>query len=109
MELFTIGSDYLVEPVYQDIREGESSADALLRLLREQGYVAYYTGTPSSGFYLAYIGDGDKTNKRYNGAVNSQSVYGSPPRPGNWTSPPLSLPFTSFAGKNHELFQRPGL
>lgn len=81
VELFTIGSDYLVEPVYQDIREGESSADALLRLLREQGYVAYYTGTPSSGFYLAYIGDGDKTNKRYNGAVNSQSVYGSPASP----------------------------
>lgn len=81
VELFTIGSDYLVEPVYQDIREGESSADALLRLLHEQGYVAYYTGTPSSGFYLAYIGDGDKTNKRYNGAVNSQSMYGSPASP----------------------------
>lgn len=41
-------------PIY----EGETSAEQLIRLLRNNGFVGYYGGTPKSAFYLGYIADG---------------------------------------------------
>lgn len=81
VELFTIGCGYLVEPVKVDIREGENAADSLIRVLHEQGYVAYYGGSLSKSFYLAYIGDGTQTRKKYNGYTNSRNENGTPASP----------------------------
>ena len=81
VELFTIGCGYLVEPVEMDIREGENAAEQLLCLLHGCGYVGYYGGTPQKSFYLAYVGDGAQTRKKYNGYTNSQNAYGAPPSP----------------------------
>jgi hypothetical protein len=82
VELFTIGCDYLIEPVYFDIKEGETSATQLLRLLHQYGYVGLYGGTPDKAFYLAYVGDGNKTNK-FQGRTNSSTLLGSPSSPKN--------------------------
>lgn len=71
VELNTIGCGYLVEPTHVDILEGETAAQILLKLLQDKGYAAYYGGSPQKGFYLAYIADGDKTNKNYNGYILS--------------------------------------
>ena len=74
VELFTIGCGYLVEPVRQNIVEGEASAQELLRLLHANGYVCYYGGTTQKSFYLAYVADGDKTANKYNGYINSRAA-----------------------------------
>ena len=49
-------------PIY----EGETAAEQLIRLLSENGYVGYYSGTPEQGFYLGYIADGTSQNEKYN-------------------------------------------
>ena len=77
IELFTIGCGYLVEPFQFDIIEGENAADALLRIVRENGYIAYYGGSTDAAFYLAYIADGNKTEKTYN-SYTSSSAPGNP-------------------------------
>ena len=59
VELFTIENSYLIKPVYVDIREGETSAETLLRILNENGFGAYYSGSVENSFYLAYISSGD--------------------------------------------------
>ena len=82
VELFTIGCGYLVEPIYFDIREGETSATELLRLLHRYGYVGYYGGTPENSFYLAYVGDGNKT-KKFQNRTNSSTLLGMPDAPKN--------------------------
>ena len=81
VELFTIGCGYLVEPVERDILEGENTAQALLRLLHDSGYIAFYGGSDQSAFYLAYIADGDNPNENYNGYRSSRLVYGVPASP----------------------------
>jgi len=80
IELFTIGCGYLTPPVCVDIIEGETSAQALIRLIHKNGYTAFYSGTPESAFYLAYIGDGDITSK-YQSRTNSYSLFGAPSSP----------------------------
>ena len=77
VEAFTVGGGYIVNPVSVPIYEGETSADQLLRLLKNSGYTAYYGGSSSSSFYLAYIADGDKTAKRFNG-YNRGEIPSSP-------------------------------
>lgn len=73
VEAFTLGCGYLVAPVSVPVYEGETAADALLRLLKNNGYNAYYGGSASASFYLAYIADGDKTSKRFNGYTRGES------------------------------------
>ena len=58
VEAFTVGCGYIIEPTEVPIREGETAAEQLLRLLSENGLVGYYGGTAKSSFYLAYIADG---------------------------------------------------
>lgn len=81
IELFTLGGGYLVAPTMVDIKEGETSATALLRLLHQNGYVGFYGGSPQKAFYLAYIADGAKSESNYNGYQNSRSVMGAPSSP----------------------------
>ena len=81
IELFTIGNGYLVEPTMIDVMEGETAADALLKLLHQHGYVAYYGGSTKKAFYMAYIADGDKTDKEYNGYINSIEAIKAPGSP----------------------------
>ncbi len=65
VELFTVGCGYLVHPVKMPIYKGESSACGLIRLLSENGFAAYYSGTASDSFYLAYIADGDMPSDKF--------------------------------------------
>ena len=67
VEAFSIGCGYLIEPTEVPIYEGETSAEQLLRLLSDHGFVGYYGGTVNSSFYLAYIADGDADGESYNG------------------------------------------
>ena len=73
VEAFTIGCGYLIEPTEVPVYEGETSAEQLLRLLSENGFVGYYGGTVKSSFYLAYIADGTAAGERYNNYQRSQS------------------------------------
>lgn len=73
VEAFSIGCGYLVEPTEVPIYEGETSAEQLLRLLSDNGFVGYYDGTVKSSFYLAYIADGSVTGERYNNYQRSRS------------------------------------
>lgn len=73
VELFTVGGGYLVYPAEMPIYEGEPAAEQLVRLLSENGYVAYYSGTPKQGFYLGYIADGDSQNEKYDNYQKSAS------------------------------------
>lgn len=57
-----------------NIYEGETSAQQLLRLLNENGYVGYYGGSVSSSFYLAYVADGTASAARYNNYQRSSSA-----------------------------------
>ncbi len=59
VEAFSIGCGYLVEPTRLSFYAGETDADLLLRLLRQNGLAAFYGGTTKAGFYLAYLADGD--------------------------------------------------
>ena len=74
VEMFTIGCGYLVYPQKVNIYEGETSAQQLLRLLNENGYVGYYGGSVSSSFYLAYVADGTASAARYNNYQRSSSA-----------------------------------
>lgn len=47
VEAFTVGCGYIVEPTEVPIREGETAAEQLLRLLSENGLVGYYGGRQS--------------------------------------------------------------
>lgn len=71
IEAFTIGGGYLVYPVSVDIFEGETAADQLIRLLHNNGYVAYYGGTTKASFYIAYIADGTASQSTYSGYKKS--------------------------------------
>ncbi len=73
VELFTVGGGYLVYPAEMSIYEGETAAEQLIRLLGENGYVGYYSGTPKSSFYLGYIADGASQNEKYNNYLKSAS------------------------------------
>lgn len=71
-----VGGGYLVKPTAVPA-DGERASVVLLRLLAENGYTAFYGGTPENTFYLAYIADGDKTGS-YNGYTCAAALY--PPR-----------------------------
>ena len=71
VEAFTIGCGYIVYPVSVPIYEGETSAEQLVRLINESGYICYYGGTLKQSFYLAYIADGDSSLQKYNSYIRS--------------------------------------
>lgn len=77
IELFTVGCGYLICPVSVPIYEGETSAEQLIRLLHNNGFVGYYGGTPKSAFYLGYIADGTVSAAKYNNYQKS----GAPSEP----------------------------
>lgn len=77
VEAFTLGCGYLIYPTKVDIYEGETAADQLIRLLHENGFVAYYGGTTKSSFYLAYIADGTAAPNSYSG-YNKSGAAASP-------------------------------
>ncbi len=81
VELFTLGNGYLIEPERVNIVEGETSADALIKLLHKHGYVAFYGGNTKKSFYLAYIARGNNTEKSYEGYSNSRYYFGAPVSP----------------------------
>ena len=55
------------------VEDGDAAAKAVLSALDRMGYSAFYSGTPESGFYLAYIASGDcaGTYQGYTGAPSS--------------------------------------
>ena len=55
VEALSLGGDYIIEPCYVDIIEGENAAQALARLLEEKGFTYDNTGSLESGFYLSHI------------------------------------------------------
>ena len=98
VEAFTVGCGYIVEPTEVPIREGETAAEQLLRLLSENGLVGYYGGTAKSSFYLAYIADGTASGERYNSYL--RGAYGTAPAgfvPGD------SAPSDPASGGEHDL------
>ena len=72
VEATVVGAGYLVPPT--SVEAGARASDALLRLLAENGYTAFYGGAPESAFYLAYVADGDKTGS-YNGYRCASALY----------------------------------
>ena len=57
IEMLSLGLGYLIEPVRLPIYAGENAAEALDRLLTENGYSYENTGSIESGFYLSTIND----------------------------------------------------
>ena len=74
VELFSIGSGYIVPPSKVEVGEGKRASVAVMELLSEKGYVCYYGGEPESSFYLAFVADGVKSG-RYNGYKCSSALY----------------------------------
>lgn len=75
IELFSLGNGYLVEPARVKVGQNETLADVLVRTILDNGYCCYFGGTTKSAFYLSYIADGDKTNKKYDGYNRSDSPH----------------------------------
>lgn len=107
VEAFTLGCGYLIYPVEMAIYEGETAADQLIRLLHENGFVAYYGGTTKSSFYLAYIADGTAAQSSYSGykksgvAASPQKLNISPSIPSLLT-PYLEQSMTYFEPEDYE-------
>lgn len=57
VEMLSLGLGYLIEPVRLPIYAGENAAEALDRLLTENGYSYENTGSIESSFYLGAIND----------------------------------------------------
>ena len=55
VEAFTISKGFIVKPTLVPVIEGETTADALCKMIRKEGYDVDYSGSPSSGFYLQGI------------------------------------------------------
>lgn len=63
VEKFTLGQGYLIKPVAVQFKDGETYADIIKKLLKENGY-NYNASVGSMGFYLASIDNAD------NGVLN---------------------------------------
>ena len=61
VELSAVGCGYLVAPVQVETDGSLRASEAVLRVLADHGYTAFYGGSPESAFYLAYVADGTKT------------------------------------------------
>lgn len=77
VETFTIGSGYIIEPTLVEINENETASETLCKLINKKGLTSYYSGSLNNNFYLAYIGDGDKTNN-FSSYKNANIELGMP-------------------------------
>lgn len=66
VDLSAIGCGYLVSPTQVETDGTLKASEAVLQVLADHGYTAFYGGSPSDSFYLAYIADGKKTGS-FNG------------------------------------------
>lgn len=64
VEATTINCGYIIEPVKVPIYEGENAAQALVRLIQQNGYDYTYTGNLTSGFYLSAIVGANASNPK---------------------------------------------
>lgn len=64
LEGFSISCGYFIAPVNIPIYEGVPFSETLISILESHGLEYSYTGTPSSGFYLASISGLDLTGNR---------------------------------------------
>lgn len=55
VEATTVGLGYLIAPVQVEITQNETAADLVVQMLEANGYIAEYTGSLDSNFYLAHI------------------------------------------------------
>ena len=74
VELTAIGCGYLVAPVQVETDGSLRASEAVLRVLADHGYTAFYGGSPESAFYLAYVADGTKTGS-FNGYRAAAAEY----------------------------------
>ena len=74
VELTAIGCGYLVAPVQVETDGSLRASEALLRVLADHGYTAFYGGSPESAFYLAYVADGTKSGS-FNGYRAAAAEY----------------------------------
>ncbi len=74
VEAMTIGRGCLIAPTQLETDGTLRASEAVLRLLAENGYTAYYGGSPENAFYLAYVADGNKTGG-YNGYTCAAALY----------------------------------
>ena len=74
VELSAVGCGYLVAPVQVETDGSLRASEAVLRVLADHGYTAFYGGSPESAFYLAYVADGTKTGS-FNGYRSAAGDY----------------------------------
>jgi hypothetical protein len=74
VELTAIGCGYLVAPVQVETDGSLRASEAVLRVLADHGYTAFYGGSPESAFYLAYVADGTKSGS-FNGYRTAAAEY----------------------------------
>lgn len=74
VELRAIGCGALVPPTEIETDGTLKASEAILRVLADSGYTAFYGGSPSDSFYLAYIADGDITGS-FNGYRCACELY----------------------------------
>ena len=74
VELTAVGCGYLVAPTQVETDGSLRASEAVLRVLADHGYTAFYGGAPESAFYLAYVADGTKTGS-FNGYRCAAAEY----------------------------------
>ena len=74
VELRAIGCGDPVPPTAIETDGTLRASEAVLRVLAENGYTAFYGGSPADSFYLAYIADGNKTGS-FNGYRCAGEAY----------------------------------
>ena len=74
VDLNAIGCGYLVSPTQVETDGTLKASEAVLRVLADNGYTAFYGGSPSDAFYLAYVADGNKSGS-YNGYRSAAEEY----------------------------------
>ena len=101
VEATVVGAGYLVPPT--SVEAGARASDAVLRLLAENGYTAFYGGAPESAFYLAYVADGDKTGS-YNGYGCASALYPVTQPKKLMFSSSISVPLRSYLSSHAGYF-----
>ena len=74
VELYAIGCGVPVPPTGIETDGTLKASEAILQVLADSGYTAFYGGSPSDSFYLAYIADGDKSGS-FNGYRCASGLY----------------------------------
>ena len=69
VEIFSIGGGYLIPPQTVDIIEGENTAQALDRILKNAGFNYRNTGNLDNNFYLSFILD-DQSSMNLNPQIS---------------------------------------